>query len=68
MNKPKTAAEFLKDYCERKQGGRNLAEAIEALHPFAVSRIAQFCDYDFDNEYVMRFKGSAGLFICSAKH
>ena len=60
MNKPKIAAEFLKDYCERKQGGRNLAEAIEALHPFAVSRIAQFCDNDFDLDYVMRLRRSSG--------
>jgi hypothetical protein len=59
MKKQKTAAEILESYCEKKQGSRNLVEAIEALHPFAVSRIAPFCDSDFDNDYVMRFKRSS---------
>ena len=60
MTNQKTAVEILKDYDEKKQSGRDLAEAIEALHPFAVSRIAQFCDSDFDNDYVMRFKSYKG--------
>ena len=59
MNKQKTAAEILKDYSENEQSDRNLAEATEALHPFAVSRIAQFCDNDFDLDYVKRFRSSS---------
>ena len=56
MKKQKTTAEILEGYCAKKQSSRNLAEAIEALHPFAVSRIAQFCDSDFDHDYVKSFK------------
>ena len=56
MKNQKTAMEILKDYSEKKQNGRDMAEAIEALHPFAVSRIAKFCDNDFDHDYVKRFK------------
>lgn len=43
-----TAAEILKDYNAEKQISPNLEWVIEAIHPFYVSRIAQFGDSDLD--------------------
>ena len=53
-----TAAEILKDYNAEKQISHNLEWVIEAIHPFYVSRIAQFGDSDLDHDYVKRFMHS----------
>ena len=64
-----TAQETLDLYhkrCEaRHPGGRDApdaAEAIEALHPFAVSRVARFCADERDLEYIRDSKKPVHLF------
>ncbi|MBP5544038.1 MAG: hypothetical protein ILM98_08180, partial [Kiritimatiellae bacterium] len=56
MNAKEVLDDYFKQCGERKRKRRgaapDAAEAIEALHPFAVSRVARFCDDERDLAYI----------------
>ena len=56
MNAKEVLDDYFKQCGERKRKRRgaapDAAEAIEALHPFTVSRVARFCDDERDLEYI----------------
>ena len=66
MNAKEVLDDYFKQCGERKRKRRgaapDAAEAIEALHPFAVSRVARFCDDERDLEYIRYSTNPVHLF------